>query len=730
MTFSSERGRIVPPDLDDRTWQDLVDEMRGLIPRYAPAWTDHNPNDLGITLIELFAWLGESVIYRLNQVPDKNYAAFLNLLGITRDAASPARVQLTFTTGAGPVVVPAGTQAQTAATEGAPPIVFETDEDVRVLPGNLANAVLVGPYAAGAGAARYADATTPVVGPPASKVLLTLPAQQTLQLCIGLDEAPPEALAVRAVLYLPAPAPGLVAVSWVYSKAGVEPMAWPPVPGATDGTAGLLHDGRVGLAPPADWAAQRPSPAAPGGPAWSTVTAAGPPVTDARFWLGLRIANASTTQVAIGLDRLLVNAAPARSALTVRAPEVLGQSSGQPFQTFALQHRPLFRRSDGTAPDGDLVVQVGQGTPPVWETWARVDDLPAGAGSAYRLDPVTGEISFGNYDGQTGQGHGSVPPAGSTIRALTYRHVAAGAAGNVAPGQVTAIGTTLAGALPAGITRVVNLGAGRDGANEEPIQATLRRAPQELKVRYRAVTADDYEFLAREARGDILISGCLTPALQAANGPGAPPAWSKGDPWTYAGIMRAPGTVNVVIVPEQGASVARPEPTREQLQEVQAYLDERRDLTAHLQVLGPRYLPVIAQVDLVIWQQAIDAGADTAIVRSDIIRKITDFLHPTRGGSEGRGWQLGQPAFTSDLFQAIMPSQDLGYISGLQIRPDVPAYHFPPLRPDGTATNFNAALERPFPLSPAGTSVRVADYELVCSAAEAQHVVNVTVPLF
>ena len=115
MSLSSDRGRILPPDLDDRTWQDLVDELRALIPQYAPAWTDHNPSDIGITLIELFAWLAESVIYRLNQVPDKNYVAFLNLLGITRDPAIPAHTYLTFTSGTGPVLAPAGTQASVPA---------------------------------------------------------------------------------------------------------------------------------------------------------------------------------------------------------------------------------------------------------------------------------------------------------------------------------------------------------------------------------------------------------------------------------------------------------------------------------------------------------------------------------------------------------------------------------------------------------------------------------------
>ena len=128
MTFDPDRGRIRPPNLDDRTWADLVAEMRALIPHYAPAWTDQNPSDLGITLIELFAWLGESVIYRLNQVPEKNYLAFVNLLGITRAPATPARTHLTFTSGPAAVVVPAGTQAQTVPAEGEEPVVFETDE--------------------------------------------------------------------------------------------------------------------------------------------------------------------------------------------------------------------------------------------------------------------------------------------------------------------------------------------------------------------------------------------------------------------------------------------------------------------------------------------------------------------------------------------------------------------------------------------------------------------------
>jgi hypothetical protein len=68
------------PNLDDRTYNDLLEEARALIPSLYPAWTDHNPTDPGIILIELFAWLTEMIIYHLNRVPDASYIAFLRLL--------------------------------------------------------------------------------------------------------------------------------------------------------------------------------------------------------------------------------------------------------------------------------------------------------------------------------------------------------------------------------------------------------------------------------------------------------------------------------------------------------------------------------------------------------------------------------------------------------------------------------------------------------------------------
>ena len=71
------------PVLDDLQFQkDLVDEARRRIIHYCPEWTEYNLSDPGITLIELFAWMTELMVYRLNKVPEKNYIKFMELLGM------------------------------------------------------------------------------------------------------------------------------------------------------------------------------------------------------------------------------------------------------------------------------------------------------------------------------------------------------------------------------------------------------------------------------------------------------------------------------------------------------------------------------------------------------------------------------------------------------------------------------------------------------------------------
>ena len=128
------------PQLDDRKWEDLVSEAIELIPKYCPEWTNHNASDPGITLIELFAWLIEVLLCRLNRVGDKNYLAFLNLMGIGLQPPHPASVDLTFSLVPGArnfQVVPAGTSVATNYKNDEPPQVFETTRDLVVLPTSI-----------------------------------------------------------------------------------------------------------------------------------------------------------------------------------------------------------------------------------------------------------------------------------------------------------------------------------------------------------------------------------------------------------------------------------------------------------------------------------------------------------------------------------------------------------------------------------------------------------------
>src|SRR5436190_545851 len=128
------------PKLDDRTFQDIVNETKRLIPRYCPEWTDHNLSDPGVTLIELFAWMTDLILYRLNRVPEKNYLRFMDLLGIQLKEPVPARALITFGLSApqgGPVTVPRNVEIATLTVGETEPITFSTESDTVIWPPTL-----------------------------------------------------------------------------------------------------------------------------------------------------------------------------------------------------------------------------------------------------------------------------------------------------------------------------------------------------------------------------------------------------------------------------------------------------------------------------------------------------------------------------------------------------------------------------------------------------------------
>ncbi|MGH9938136.1 MAG: hypothetical protein ACREAM_17970 [Blastocatellia bacterium] len=81
-------------NLDDRTFDQLESEVRGLIPRNFPAWTDHNLSDPGVTLMELFAFLAEAAIYQINRVPERSLGRFAGLVGAAPATGEPIEVTL------------------------------------------------------------------------------------------------------------------------------------------------------------------------------------------------------------------------------------------------------------------------------------------------------------------------------------------------------------------------------------------------------------------------------------------------------------------------------------------------------------------------------------------------------------------------------------------------------------------------------------------------------------
>jgi Baseplate J-like protein len=134
------------PNLDDRDFKQLVEEAQLRIRQRCPTWTDLSPSDPGIVLLELFAFLTETMIYRLNRLPDKAYVEFLRLLGVRLQPPSAARTTLVFSLSrpsSTPVEIPRGTRVTTSrADAGAEPPIFYTSRPASIPPGQTTAEVL------------------------------------------------------------------------------------------------------------------------------------------------------------------------------------------------------------------------------------------------------------------------------------------------------------------------------------------------------------------------------------------------------------------------------------------------------------------------------------------------------------------------------------------------------------------------------------------------------------
>src|SRR5487761_1897284 len=379
------------PNLDDRRFQDLVDDAKRLVQQRCPEWTDHNVSDPGVTLIELFAWMTDQLLYRVNRVPDRHYVKFLELIGIRLFPPSAARGDITFwLSGPQPdaVRIPGGTQAATIRTETDEAIVFTTLDDLPIVPVSVVAAFT------SVDGTKHVDRTTEALNSRDFLAFESQPKPGDL-LLIGLSEpAPSNALRLRFACRIEGVG---VDPTW-------PPLAWEAWTGADwevcdqdrDTTGGLNRDGDVVVhLPPghvasvvekvrAGWVRARVTEPEEGQPFYSS----SPNVR------GVEAATIGGTAAAVHAD--------------VIADEILGVAEGVAGGRFLLKRRPVV--------PGDRPMTLGvSDEEDGWQEWVQVPDF-AGSGPEDRhfvLDAVAGEISFGpairESDGTVRQ-YGAVPP--------------------------------------------------------------------------------------------------------------------------------------------------------------------------------------------------------------------------------------------------------------------------------------------------------------------------------
>ena len=618
------------PIIDNRQYDDIVAEARTRIERYTPEWTDVNDNEPGIAMVQLLAWMTDLLIYRLGLVPDLNYLKFLELIGIELNPAQPATAEISFpvvpTIPTPYVIVPLHTQVSAQSSNGTTPVVFETDRALYALTASLTGVQTFDGYI-------YTDNTNPntLLQPGYQPFGAVAPVGAALMLGFQYPGPFPPQLELNLALFTPNTQPSVAMMTCGLPDTQAFPSAqlvweywsgsgWSTLTLLKDETIALQRTGHVYLKTPAAGLMQR--------------GIFGKIATNL-YWIRARIAGGSYEQPPRILT-IRTNTVSATQAQTVSS-EVLGGSDGSPHQTFTLVNTPVLA--------GTLQLQVNE-TLQDFKTWTEVTDFFGSDANAqvYVLDRSTGQIQFG--DGVNGAiPLANVDNATANVVALTYRY-GGGLAGNVAAGALSTMQTSVTGIDE---SKVTTLYPASGGSNEESLEAAKARAPQALKTRCRAVTADDFQMLARQA-ANIARANTI---------PLANPA--------FPGVT-VPGSITVVVVPNIPNDPA-PMPTAATLRTVCAYLNQRRLLTAELYVVPPTYQKVQIQASII-----AENSADLAEVTTAVTNTLLKYLHPLTGGDDGLGWPFGGTIYYSALFQQIFSTDGVQRVESVVINLDGTAY--------------------------------------------------------
>lgn len=677
--------KLPSSNLDDRTFDDLVEECILRIPRYCQEWTDHNLSDPGITLIELFAWLTDQMLLRFNQVPRKNYVAFLELLGIRLQPPAPAQTELTFylsTDLPEAYTLPTGIEVATLRTENTEAITFSTDAPL----------VIGKPYLR-----HFLNAQTVENTPQSLRERIThLWNRQPNGFWIGneqpiFEEQPQSGNCFYLVLDSEDSLDGnVLAVTFqggVATPTGINPnqpprqwqawngQSWQPVllKEVDDATKGFsfYEIAQQGFNP------------TQGAEVILHLPENFPVTTFTSYrgrWLRCIFTDLERNQSGYNRPPRITGLGVRSIGGTVRASqsilikdERLGISNGKAGQTFQLQTAPILERRD----DEYILVTPPGGLPQKWQEVRDFADSTAND-RHYTIDSLTGIVQFGPLIREPSQlkrqttirakiqhpsledtavqisdlegknleyQYGAVPPSGSEIRMVTYR-TGGGKQGNV---QTNAL-QFLKAAIPY-VASVINHKPATNGTDAESLEEAVLKAPKILRTRDRAVTAEDFEVLAQQAgRGAVARVKCL-PALST----------------TQA------GTVTLLVVPQAnpdaitqglGISPAQFSLSSGLQQQIWQYLDERRLLGVQVKLQEPEYIGVSVQTEI-----ALEPIYDNSLAQQEIVNNLKvalyKYLNPLTGGLEGKGWDFGRPVYTSDIVSLLQQIPGVRYLGAV-----------------------------------------------------------------
>ncbi|HEX2300558.1 MAG TPA: putative baseplate assembly protein, partial [Pseudonocardiaceae bacterium] len=602
------------PNLDDRHFQDLVDDAKRLVQQRCPEWTDHNVSDPGVTLIETFASMVDQLGYRLNRVPERNYLRFLDLIGVRLYPPTAARGEVTFWLSAPqpePVMVAAGTPICTPRTETEDPVVFSTTRELAIVPCGLDKLATAGPD-----------------GNPVDRTeLLALGGlDQVVEgaeegfACFGSPPQPGDTMLIG----LSAPVPScalLLRLDCEVQGVGVDPQDPPLVWEAWDGTdwaawevgqdetGGLNRPGDIVVHVPANHVASVINQQRAG---WLRCRAL-PPAEGQPFYSASPMVRAAAVHTIGGT-------VPAVHAETIR-DEILGLSEGVPGQRFSVQHHPIV--------PGDQPLTLESAGGEGWEEWQAVEHFAA-SGPADRhfvVDHVAGEVVLGpavrEQDGSLRQ-HGAVPPKGVPLRLPAYR-TGGGRRGNVARGKLVVQREP----VPF-VNRVENRHPASGGVEGETVANATVRGPLQLRTRDRAVTAEDYELLARQAAPDVARVRCVPAGADAAGGARVLVVPAVGDDGT--GKLRFED-----LVPPDATLAA-----------ISNYLEDSRCLGARLIIEPPFYQGVTVVARLL-----AQPRASVDKLRNRATEALYRYFNPIIGGPDGAGWPFGRPVQSGEVFAVL-----------------------------------------------------------------------------